>query len=128
MPIVKTPRAVIDILDSEGKITNHEIEYNFAFDPAEGEEELAKMFAPRVMREEATPEQVAAFRESSDSSLTKSIQEVSLINADLQNQMTALKESSTKAVEEANNRADKAEAACKAMTEKLASAIQVLSA
>lgn len=67
MNIVKTPRAIIDILDTENKITGHEIEYHIT---AEGEG--ANHFTPKVEREEVTVEEVAKLRQHSDDTLTAS--------------------------------------------------------
>ena len=85
MPVVKTARAILDILDAEGKITGHEIEYHYTFSLGEGEDPaLARMFSPKVGREEVSPETVAAMRKESDNALTATVQMLNAANAALQ--------------------------------------------
>jgi hypothetical protein len=67
MDIIKTPRAIIDVLDSEGKITGHEIEYH-VFPSGEG----AEHFSPRLVREPASLEQVQIYRDASADGLAAS--------------------------------------------------------
>lgn len=70
MAVKKIARAFIDVLDSEGKITNHEVENHITYE-AEGEDDpVAAHFIPSVKREEVTSEQMAELRKESDNSLT----------------------------------------------------------
>lgn len=69
MALIKTPRAVIDVLDATGAITGHEIEYFYTW-----EGEGAEFFTAKVGREEASLEQVEVYRKHSNDALTASFQ------------------------------------------------------
>lgn len=85
MPLVRTNRAIIEILDSEGKITGHEVErfYNW-------EGEGAEHFTTKIQRDEATPEEVEELRGAANARLTAQCQEDNARIATLQNRITEL--------------------------------------
>lgn len=70
MGIKKTPRAFIDILDAEGKITHHEVEFWVTYETDDPNDEMAKVFSPKIVREEVTPDDMAKLRGTSDNALT----------------------------------------------------------
>ena len=69
MSIIKTPRAIIDVLDAEGKITGHGIEYMVTADGPE-----ARYVKPRMEREEASAQDVDAIRGTSAAAVTAAFQ------------------------------------------------------
>lgn len=73
----KTARAIIDVLDAEGKISGHEIEYHVV---AAGEG--AELIPPRVVREPATSEAVAVMRGQADATLTSAFSALNIQLAD----------------------------------------------
>ena len=85
MAVVKKPRAVIDILDSEGKITNHEVEYHVTFEAVTPEdEEIAKNFTPKIIREEVSHEVAQQLRGEAESATFTSNKQLNQQIADMQ--------------------------------------------
>jgi len=71
MAIKETPRAIIDVLDSEGNITGHEIEVFVTYEAEGPDDPMLKLgFQSKVERQEATPERVAELRKKSSDGLT----------------------------------------------------------
>jgi len=70
MAIKKTPRAIIEVLDSEGKVTGYEIE-NFYIYEAEGPDDpMVRVAKPQVVRDPASQAEVDALRGTSSDGLT----------------------------------------------------------
>lgn len=72
MALKKTPRALIDVLDAEGKITGHELEVFVTYE-AEGEkDEMARHFQARVERVPITAEEALEYRSDAEEIMTDS--------------------------------------------------------
>lgn len=84
MPLVKTPRAYIDILDATGAITGHEIEVHRTF-----EGEGAEFFIPSVGREPVDAATIAALRGSAETSASAQIQAYGLQIQALRDELAA---------------------------------------
>lgn len=85
MPIKKTPRAVIEILDAEGKVSGYEIENFYTFELEEGDDPvMAKTFTPRVIRDEATEEEVDALLGEASERMTDSLAALNAQIAEMQ--------------------------------------------
>ena len=98
MPIYKSPRRVADVLDSEGKITGHEIEYAITADGPE-----AGYVRPQNKWEPASAETVDALRATSTAALTAEIKRLG--------QQIADERAAAEAAREAAHAAHEAEAA-----------------
>lgn len=95
MPIIKTPRRVADVLDSEGKITGHEIEYAITADGPE-----AEYVRPQNKWEPASAETVDALRATSTAALTAEIKRLGQQIADERAAAEARREAEARAAEE----------------------------
>lgn len=93
MPVVKTARALIDVLDANFNITGHEIEYHYTF-----EGDGAEMFTPKVQRDLVTPAQIAVFRTSSSDALTAAHQNLNAKIAALQIEVSSANAARDKAL------------------------------
>lgn len=93
MTIVRTPRAIIEILgapDSEGNypIVSYEIERHYTF-----EGDGSQFFTPKVQRDEATIEEVNALRGASETTLTAQFADLNTRFAALQTERDELRAS-----------------------------------
>lgn len=95
MPIYKSPRRVADVLDSEGKITGHEIEYAITADGLE-----AEYVRPQNKWEAASAETVDALRATSTAALTAEIKRLGQQIADERAAAEARREAEARAAEE----------------------------
>lgn len=95
MPIYKSPRRVADVLDSEGKITGHEIEYAITADGPE-----AEYVRPQNKWEPASAETVDALRATSTAALTAEIKRLGQQIADERAAAEARREAEARAAEE----------------------------
>jgi hypothetical protein len=85
MPIKKTPRAVIEVLDAEGKVSGFEIENFYTFEFEEGDDPItAKTFTPRVIRDEATEEEVDVLLGVASEKMSDAHKSLNLQVADMQ--------------------------------------------
>lgn len=75
MSVVKTPRAFILIPDSEGKITNYEIEFMPKYTGTDAD--IAKSFNSAPVREEVSAEVFESFVKSATTAGTKAVAELS---------------------------------------------------
>ena len=105
MPVVKTPRAIIEVLDSDGKITGYEIEniYTFSSNGTPEEDEMVKLFNAGPRRDEATEDEVAALRKQSAEGLTAGIKDAHDQIADLQTAAQAATAEAQTQIAEAQN-------------------------
>ncbi len=71
MALIKTPRAIIDILDADRKVTGHEIEYIMVYEPEGPSDPLAGMMPATIKREVATLEAVQALRDRANDTLVQ---------------------------------------------------------
>lgn len=126
MPVVKTPRAIIEILDSEGHITGHEIESHYVYESDDPNDPMLKVAVPKIQRDEATEAEVNKLRKKSSTGLTDSINDVTKENAVLQEQMLKVQESALAAVNAAEAKVSAAEAARDEALGKLQSAREAL--
>lgn len=75
MALVKTPRGIFEVFGARDKdsgeypVTGYEIEYHLSW-----EGEGSELFQPKISREPATAEAVAALRGGSDETLTAQLQ------------------------------------------------------
>lgn len=75
MSVQKTPAALVQVLDSEGKVTNYEVEFNVVY---VGEDfDIIRSFTPGRRRESVTAEEFAAIAAASDVTLTAEVQRLS---------------------------------------------------
>lgn len=99
MPLVKTPRAIREILgapDAEGHypVTGFEVEVALTW-----EGEGAEHFSSRVVLEEASAQQIADLKGESELSLTGTLQDLNARNADLQNQLVTVRAQRDRAID-----------------------------
>lgn len=75
MSVQKTPAALVQVLDSEGKVTNYEVEFNVVY---VGEDfDIIRSFTPGRRRESVTAEEFAAIAAASDVTLTAEVKRLS---------------------------------------------------
>ena len=83
----KTPRALISVLDSEGKITGYELEVHVTFEAmSKEEEEQARYFTTKVAREDLSDEEVRALLGNSEEVMAGAFKESQTQIAQLQSE------------------------------------------
>lgn len=61
MALKETPRALILVLDSEGKVSNYELEVFVTYEAEGPDDPMARAFSPSVVRKELTPTEAATY-------------------------------------------------------------------
>lgn len=94
MDVKKTPVALIQVLDSEGKVTNFEVEYSPVY--VGGNPDIARSFQTTHFREEVTAEVFAAFEAASGTEqaveIKRNAEQIADLTAKLEEQITARQE------------------------------------
>ena len=103
MTVRKTPRALIQVLDSEGKVTGFEIEFTKTYvgdDP-----DIIKSFQNGMVRDEVSAEEFAKYQSDSDGGLTREAHRLNARVSAMQEQVKAVEAESAALAEQFNKEA-----------------------
>lgn len=75
MGVKKTTRAIIEVLDADGKVTGYEAENVYVYEAESENDPMVRIAQPKTVREEVSEAEVQAIRGASGDKLTDSLRE-----------------------------------------------------